>query len=246
VSLSFESYLDTISEDAARLADSRVPFGTPIPGWPRTDAGTLIDHVRAVLTAARQSLLGDDPLWADAEAVEDETDDESFCAADLEITAATIVTACAVRGAAAELPNWTGRDETVGFLARRLACDLALHRGDLERAEGRERPVERELALDGIEERLGVHLGRHVDLGIDSLGGSLGLVCSDDPAGFLIEVTRGRLSYRVRRGPADVIVRASASDLLAFVWGRIDPGTLSVTGSRAVAEAFRNLPGEGG
>jgi hypothetical protein len=245
VSLSFESYLDTISEDAARLADNRLPPGTSIPGWPGTEARDVIEHVREVLRAARRSLVGDDPLWADAEG--DDLDGEDLGgAADLEITAATIVTACAVRGGDAELANWTGQNETVGFLARRLACDLALHRGDLERSEGRERPVERELALDGIEERLVVHLGRHVDLGVENLGGSLGLVCSDDPAGFLIEVNRGRLSYRVRRGPADVIVRASASDLFAYVWDRIDPGTLSVTGARAVADAFRNLPGEGG
>jgi hypothetical protein len=45
------------------------------------------------------------------------------------------------------------------------------------------------------------------------------------------------------RGPADVAVVGSASDLFCFTWNRPVRRQLEITGRRQVVDAWRELPG---
>ena len=47
--------------------------------------------------------------------------------------------------------TWTP-DHTVGFWSRRMAHEVAVHRWDAQGAAGDPSPIERELAVDGIQE----------------------------------------------------------------------------------------------
>ena len=104
----------------------------------------------------------------------------------------------ALRGHEPEDPSWnfTGEDRTVGFLARRFAHELAIHRVDAELVRGRPSAFDREMAVDGIDERLEVMLpfmlGRAGDV---SLAGSVCLVCSDDPAAWTADVDHGVMRF---------------------------------------------------
>lgn len=139
--------------------------------------------------------------------------------------------------------NWSGGDLTARWVARRMALECAIHRVDGGLAIGAPTIIERDLAIDGIDERLAVHLAtdapEHPEA---SLGGVLCLACDDDPAAWTVEVAGGRLRWREGRGPADAVLVGSASDLFLFTWNRISPEGLQLTGSHEVAAAWRALP----
>jgi len=138
--------------------------------------------------------------------------------------------------------NWSGSDLTAGWVGRRMALESAVHRYDVELAAGSPTPIDRDLAVDGIDEWLGVHLATDVPEAPDAaLGGVLCLACADDPAAWTVEVAGGRLRWREGRGPADAVLVGSASDLYLFSWNRRPVEALDLTGSREVATAWTSL-----
>lgn len=140
--------------------------------------------------------------------------------------------------------NWSGTDLTARWVARRMALESAVHRYDATFAVGSPAPIDRELAVDGIDEWLGVHLATDVPEAPEaSLGGVLCLACADDRAAWTVEVVGGHLRWREGRGPADAVVVGSASDLYLFSWNRRPLEVLDLTGSREVAAAWSSLSG---
>ena len=103
-------------------------------------------------------------------------------------------------------------------------------------------PIDRDLAVDGIDEWLAVHLATDVPEAPDaSLGGVLCLACADDPAAWTVEVAGGRLRWREGRGPADAVLVGSASDLYLYSWNRLALDALDLTGKPDVAGAWGTL-----
>ncbi|MDA8291850.1 MAG: maleylpyruvate isomerase family mycothiol-dependent enzyme [Actinomycetota bacterium] len=263
--LPFESYVDAIGEEAERIlqiasrgADRPVPG---CPGWGVSDVvrhvALLCSHWEAQVAAADpESMTG--PLDAPAplrgarlpsagrrpelaESVPSGTLGEA--AAELDHSAAALVTALGRAGPLAPCWNWSGSDLVAAWAARRVAVELALHRVDCEQALGEATPIETELAVDGVDERLDVHLraslGR-VPGGV--LKGSICLVASDSDASWLVESSRGQIRWRRARGPADVVLVATASELLQFVWNRLGADELARTGRLEVALSWRAVP----
>ena len=94
-------------------------------------------------------------------------------------------------------------------------------------------PIERELAIDGIDEWISVHLATDVPEVPDAtLGGVLCLACADDAAAWTVEVAAGRLRWREGRGPADAVLVGPASDLYLYCWNRRPLEALELTGQR--------------
>ena len=123
-----------------------------------------------------------------------------------------------------------------------MALESAVHRYDAELAVGSPAPIDRDLAVDGIDEWLGVHLATDVPETPDaSLGGVLCLACADDPAAWTVEVAGGRLRWREGRGPADAVLVGSASDLYLFSWNRTPLEALDLTGKPRGRCATRSL-----
>jgi len=139
--------------------------------------------------------------------------------------------------------TWFPPNQTVGFFQRRMAHETAVHRWDAQSAVGEPQPIDRELALDGIEEMLYVML--------PSRGGD------EEPlrgAGesYHIHTTDGEGEWVVRFEPdqdivtrehvkAGVAVRGTASDLMLFLWGRIPADRLEVLGDRGLLERYFEL-----
>jgi hypothetical protein len=237
VRLAFASYLDAIAEEADRLEtlleanlEKRVPA---CPSWTARD---LLAHVAWLYEFWALQIATATPgtRVAPAEAPPAES-----------IAAAADRVVWALRDAGPEAPcwNWSGAEEETSFVARHVALESAVHRVDGEQSQGRFLPVELELAIDGIEQRIALHLAGALQEPSDaSLGGTLCLVCSDAPAAFVVEVERGRLRWRHGRGPADAVVVGGASQLFLFTWNRVGVESLALTGDPAVAEAWRQLP----
>lgn len=261
MTLPFASYLDAFAEELERAVDAleTAPTTASIPscpGWTATDLG---DHLRHVYAAWRGNLAGGGtevpaPSERRSEDGTGPAGELSRSPAGASASGGGVVEAMHEVGSALlaelaaagpEVPcwNWSGRDETAAWLARRMALETAVHRVDAERSRGAARPVEAELAADGIEERIDVHLRCDVP-GAPSagLGGSLCLVCSDLDVAFVVEVGGGRLRWRRGRGPADAALVGTASQLFLFTWNRQPLEELALTGRSDVAEAWAALP----
>jgi uncharacterized protein (TIGR03083 family) len=139
--------------------------------------------------------------------------------------------------------NWSGADLTAGWVGRRMALESAVHRYDVELSVGSPTAVERELAVDGIDEWISVHLATDVPEAPDAtLGGVLCLACADDAAAWTVEISGGKLRWREGRGPAEAVLVGAASDLYLYCWNRRPLEVLELTGSRDVALAWTSLP----
>jgi len=137
-------------------------------------------------------------------------------------------------GADPATPLWTwARDKTAGFVQRRQAQEVAVHRFDAEAATGRPSAIDPALAADGLNEFFEIVL-THNDPALTGSGESLAVVPDDagdpwratfDPTGVSIE--RGR-------SDADCVVSGHASNLLLVLWRRLPEETVAVEGKTGV------------
>lgn len=239
----FEEFCSAIEAESARLGlvlldalDEPVPT---CPGWTGRD---LADHMAGVLSFwAHQLATGDAAARHDPPENGPEGGDDPL--EWLDAATAVLVETLAELGPDEPCWNWSARDHHSSWVARRMALELAVHRYDGERAAGCPTPIPAPLAVDGIDERLEIHLRTDLpEVPTATLGGSLCLVCLDVDAAFHVEVHGGRLTCRHHAGPASAVLRGPASELFLFTWNRIGSGDLELTGSPAVVEAWASLP----
>lgn len=148
-----------------------------------------------------------------------------------------------LESAGPDRPVWTflGPGQT-RFWFRRQALETAVHRWDVEDARSHAAPIETELALAGIDEIFDMHLPRRL-AGADPPAlpaSSLHLHATDDAHGEWIIAGDDQGALLVGHGHerADVALRASASELLLWSWGRRPIDGLEILGDRAAAAAW--------
>lgn len=126
--------------------------------------------------------------------------------------------------------------------ARDVALECAVHRWDGSAAFGVEYAIEPELACDGVDEFFDIAWPMWLDAFKRSAGDgeTLRLQRTDGPQRWRV-LLQQRPIVRHDDLPGDVEVRGSASDLLLWLWGRIDPP--HVVGDRSVLEGIRNPKG---
>ncbi|HEV8065398.1 MAG TPA: maleylpyruvate isomerase N-terminal domain-containing protein [Acidimicrobiales bacterium] len=241
--LSFEEYLSFISADADRLsAVTAVALGNRVPACPDWTARDLVEHVGGVYEFFRLQVEAadvDEAHEIDQVLVPEATDPGEW----LEQQATDLLATMESAGAEAPCWNWSGADCNVAWVARRMALETAVHRYDGEMAAGDPRPLDVALSVDGIDERIYVHLATDVpDVRTAALGGSICLVCTDAEAAWVVEVGGGSMRARDKQGPASACLRGTASDLFLFSWNRLAPSALDLTGDPAVARAWASLP----
>ncbi len=248
VQLDHEGYLDHIGADtvlACELARGSSGGANPqVPNCPEWSLADLLDHLAHVhnFWATQLEAASETPTEPSEPEVPPGAAVESRATM---LEAATERLLANLRQAPPERVcwNWSGKDQTAAWVARRMALETAVHRADAEQALGLTARVEAVLAVDGIDERIDVHLACDVPEVPDAaLGGSLCLACSDVDQAWVVEVGGGRLEWREGRGPADAVLVGSASDLYLFTWNRIGVEALSLTGRRDVADAWATLP----
>jgi uncharacterized protein (TIGR03083 family) len=241
--LGFDEYLSVVSEGAARLAGvTATSLENRVPGCPDWTARDLVEHLGGVYEFFRlqvEAAVPDDVLEIDNDLIPVGSDAGEW----LEQQAVDLLDAMESAGAESPCWNWSGIDLNVSWVARRMALETAVHCFDGEMCAGDPRPIAQVVALDGIDERIFVHLATDVrEVRTATLGGSICLVCTDAEAAWVVEVGGGTLRARDRQGPASACVRGTASDLFLFTWNRLAATALDLTGDAAVAEAWAGLP----
>jgi uncharacterized protein (TIGR03083 family) len=238
-----DGYTAAIESGAARLASAVSDvLAEPVPSCPEWVGRDLVEHVGGVFAFWREQVLAADPS-ARHETADRTIPDGASPTEWLESVAASLVSVIEQAGADSPCWNWAGEDLDSGWVARRMALETAVHRYDAELTARDPTPVRSDLAVDGIDERLMVHLRADVPENPSAtLGGSLCLACSDADAAWVVEVGQGQLHVRGGRGPASAYVRGNASDLFLFSWNRVGLGQLDLTGDKEVASAWATLP----
>lgn len=140
-----------------------------------------------------------------------------------------------------DAPCWSwGADQHVRFWPRRMAHETAVHRWDAQAAAGVAAPIDGALAVDGLDE-LFENLAFHPTLsGIRGSGESLHLHATDREGEWLLRRTPTGIEVSREHAKGDVAARGPASDLLLFLLGRSDVGTLEVFGNGTVLAEFRD------
>ncbi len=226
------AYLAALATETAALADAaRMGLDAPTPRCPGWTVGDVVDHLAMVhrWVAAMVERRATDRL--DRRELPSPPTEGPARIAWLEDAAAGLRAVLAATDPATPVWNWSATEpRTAAFWFRRMAHETAIHRWDAQAAHGPGGPVARDLAVDGVDELLEVIVPRLRDP-ID-LGGTLRLVAADAAAQWWIGADAGRLA--VPPPGAAATLRAPASDLMLFGWGRLAADALPAVGARAV------------
>lgn len=143
--------------------------------------------------------------------------------------------------------TWTGSNQDLWWVRRRMAQETAVHRWDAERTVGDVYEIPIAVAADGIDEFLQWHaaLGR-----TESIGGTAHVHCTDtgwdvstgsddidavDGDWMIHRLDDRGIEFERGHQQGDVAIRGRARDVLLWLWGR-DGGPVEILGDEAVAE----------
>jgi uncharacterized protein (TIGR03083 family) len=224
-----EDYIAALRRDSARLAEAAADLTLPVPGCPEWTVADLVWHTGRVHDFWRQMASGGEPdkrvepeRPVDAELVE-------WFASGAEATAGVL------SGIDPKTPAWTwSTQHDAAFIQRRMAQETAVHAWDALAAAGRDEPVERELAVDGVDELLTFMLPATPPEGL----GSVHLHTTDGPGEWLIVAEKDGWVVTREHAKGDVAVRATASDLLLLLWRRKGQVVTQVFGDEEVLGRF--------
>jgi uncharacterized protein (TIGR03083 family) len=229
-----DRYLDLLASDGAALRAAATDLAAPVPtcpGWGVRDAVThtaeVYEHKLACIAAAGAKPEPWPPEWPD-------TDPVAWYSDALDRLLRTL------RDTDPAAPSWTWwpPDQTAGFWVRRMAQETAVHRADVQSANGAIGPVDAELATDGVDEVLVLMFaGDWSDEVVPDLTGTAA-------------VTTGGRSWHVAMAPAevtvtetsdaaDVTIGGASSDVLLWLWGRTPDDAVTIDGDPAAARRFR-------
>ena len=136
---------------------------------------------------------------------------------------------------------WTwAPDHTAGFWARRMAHEVAVHRWDAQGAADASAPIERDLAVDGIQEFFDL-IPVRPNAEVQGTGQTIHLHCTDGDGEWLARLEPEGIVVTREHAKGDVAVRGSASDLMLVVWGRPQSESLEVFGDAGVLANFLEL-----
>jgi len=135
--------------------------------------------------------------------------------------------------------TWWPADQTVGFWARRMAHETAVHRVDAELARGAATPVDASLAADGVDEILHIMLAG--DWSEDADDAMTGQRVAIETGGRAWQVVLDREAMTVLDGDgtADATLSGSPSDVLLWLWGREPDDRVEMSGDQEAHRLMR-------
>jgi uncharacterized protein (TIGR03083 family) len=140
--------------------------------------------------------------------------------------------------------TWAPAQRDIAFITRHQVQEAAVHHWDAVHARGGKMAIEAPVAADSVSEFLTFSVSSEADPAEPPrppLGGSFALRCTDGDAAWTISDGRrpGTVQYRPGVSAGTAAISATASDLLLWLYGRIDldPGAVSA----GLIERFRAL-----
>jgi uncharacterized protein (TIGR03083 family) len=238
--LSGDEYRAAIRTEADRLvtAAGRAGLDTTVPSCPDWDVAELLGHIGRVYRWAAACVEANEAVSPRDLPRPPERD------ARVAWVQEGVTRVLAVLDRPPDEPAWTwAPGGTVGFWQRRQAHETAVHRVDAELAGGPPTPVPRELAVDGIDEWLGLLSYRLGTPAVTGTGETLHVHCTDGDGEWLLRLTGDGLAVDRVHAKGDAAVRGSASDLLLVLMRRLPPERVEVLGERAVLDGFLTQAG---
>ncbi len=139
--------------------------------------------------------------------------------------------------------SWYPEDPTVGFIARRVAHELCMHRVDAQGARGVAGPIDPALAADGIDEAffLRAHHARFAAQPLEGSGRTLHLHGTDgpadgEPAEWLVRLSPSGLVVTREHAKGDLALRGATGDLERLLYQRPTFDEVQVFGDATVLE----------
>jgi uncharacterized protein (TIGR03083 family) len=145
-----------------------------------------------------------------------------------------LVDVLAAADPAASVWTWAPSEQTVGFITRHQVQEAAVHRWDAENAVGEAQPIASAAAVDGIEEFLTFSVASesdHPDQPRPDLDGRLALIASDANASWTMYdgSLPGTVAFSRDATEHLPALTGTASDLLLWLYGRLDASDLGTT-----------------
>lgn len=142
--------------------------------------------------------------------------------------------------------NWTGKDQTVGWIIRRITHEVAIHLIDYSLANpGHPSPaalgINPELATDGLAELFDGFLPNRASGKGDGKTRTLRVHATDRPVEWILTFSPAAFSAKQGAGDAEAAIAGSVVDLYLMCWNR-PAGSIDTTGSEEVVDEFRALP----
>lgn len=240
-------YLELIGQDGRRLGEvaRRVRLGADIPTCPGWTAGDCVAHTAEVYQHKVACIrLGRRPGGDYEQAPPSGVGVLDWFDASL----AALLAELHDRGPDAPAYTWWPADQTVGFWYRRMAQETGVHRLDVEDAAGEPTSIDRDLAVDGIDEVLDRMLSSEDWSAMPA--DAWGDVDPHAGEGATLRVTSGEVwrvtlaadhvAFARGDGPADATVSGDPADVLLWLWGRRPDSIVSSEGDPAALAAFRD------
>jgi uncharacterized protein (TIGR03083 family) len=236
-----DEYVEAIRVDGAALARAARQAGidTQVPSCPLWSVADLLGHIGRLHRWVAQIVVDQaterGAHWSEAEPPPNDERIDWFAQG-----VPLLADALAQAGPDVNLWSWTP-DETSGFWARRQANETAMHRFDMQLAAGDTEPIERSLAVDGIDELFDLIPFWPLADRVRGAGETLHFHCTDGEGEWLARLDTDGLVVTREHAKGDVAARGTASDLLLFLYGRADAERLDVFGDAALLARWREL-----
>ena len=232
----YESFVDQVDELGTGLASAAEDsLDDPVPTCPGWNVTDLVRHVAEVyehkIASTELQQVPDPwpPAWGDREPIGWFRDAHG-----------RLLAMFRAHGPNDPSPTWWPSDQTVGFWARRMAHETAIHGVDAQRASGRLTPLDRDLAIDGIDEILRI-----------MLEGDWSEAPSPESSGQRVVVEGGERSWVVTLDPTSIEVGdgdadapsrvgGSPSNVDLWLWGRVPNEAVDISGSVEDAALLRS------
>jgi uncharacterized protein (TIGR03083 family) len=198
----------------AAAADGHLDVSVPTcPDWVLAD---LVFHLGSV--QSRWTLLGTgaarvEDLVAPERPADDELVDWFRSGVDATVEALGSVDPTVERW------NWSGADQTAGWIQRRMAHEAAVHGWDGANAVGRPEPIPTPVAVDGIDEFFDVFVSAR-SAAFEGAPESIHVHCTDGEGEWVLTTGSGQVVVERIHAKGDVAVRGPAGDLLLTLWSR--------------------------
>ena len=138
--------------------------------------------------------------------------------------------------------TWFPPDQTAGFVTRRVANELAIHRVDAQVARGSQEPVDAELAADGIEEIFVLLQHPQASDRVADSPHTLHLHGTDfEPSEWLVDFGPDGVTLSRQHAKGDLALKGPVSDLEMLLYQRPTVGDVQRFGNDEVLAAFHHV-----
>jgi uncharacterized protein (TIGR03083 family) len=235
--MDYATYVEHVRQDGQRIADvASGNLSTDVPSCPGWTVSDLVSHVAQVYehkiacTALGRAPDPWPPEWpADRYPIEWLTDAHG-----------RLLAMFARSGPTTPSATWWPPDQTVGFWARRMAQETAVHRVDAELAIGTPSPVSADLATDGVDEVLVLMLAGDWSDEPDDLATGQRVAISTGGRSWRVTLDRESVSITEHGGAADATLGGDPSDVLLWLWGRAPDERVKRSGDEEVLRLLRS------